>query len=361
MICFRVDASVQIGTGHVMRCLTLAEQLTAGGLACRFISRDLPGNLLGRIRERGFDAAVLPAPSTSDAGGAGNHRAWLGVDWRADAAQTADVLARSGASLLVVDHYGLDREWEDSARDGIGVFVIDDLANRAHACELLLDQNAGRSVAHYAALVPAGCKVLAGPDHALLRPEFAAGRARSLERRESGELAALLVTMGGVDSANATGLALDALAHSLLPRSSRITVVMGSGAPALAQVRERASRMPWPTDVRVDIDDMALQMAASDLAVGAAGVAALERCSLGLPTLQVVLADNQRPGAEALAAAGAAFPLGEPADIAATLPRAIEAWRGSDALRRAGRAAAGLVDGLGTSRVANAIRATYAL
>jgi len=301
-ISFRTDASLQMGSGHVMRCLTLADALKAQGAQCHFISREHSGNLLEVIRQRGHGVTGLPAPLSqpSDAADAIPtlaHADWLGCDWQTDAQQTRTILSTLQPNWLVVDHYALDQRWEFAMQPYCQkLMVIDDLADRTHYCDLLLDQNLGRQPEDYVNLVPTTCQVFTGPRYALLRPEFAALRDYSLKRRANSQhkqIRQLLITMGGVDMPNATGQVLQALKTSSLPADCHITVVMGSTAPWLAQVRELAEKMPWPTSVLVNINNMAQCMADSDLAIGAAGSTSWERCCLGLPSMLVILADNQ--------------------------------------------------------------------
>ena len=184
--------------------------------------------------------------------------------------------------------------------------VIDDLADRPHACDLLLDQTFGRDAADYRPLVPADCRLLCGSQYALLRPEFAALRPYSLQRRARPALRELLITMGGVDKDNATSQVLQALRTCPLPAECRITVVMGATAPWLGEVRTQAQGMPWQTGVLAGVSDMAQLMADSDLAIGAAGATSWERCCLGVPTIMLVLADNQRKVAQGLEQSGGA-------------------------------------------------------
>lgn len=311
-VVFRTDASLDIGTGHVMRCLTLADALREHGANCRFVCRAQPGDLIDLIRQRGYDVYVLPfieELATSDSARDESppaHASWLGTDWITDAKLTLSALSGTRIDWLIVDHYALDARWEQTLRSACcHLMVIDDLADRPHECELLLDQNLGRTSANYADLVSIGCTILAGPKYALLRPEFAALRQESLGRRATPQLKHLLITMGGVDRGNATGQVLDALKDCPLPVDCRITVVMGPHAPWLTQVREQAAQLPWSIKVLVNVSDMAKLMTDSDLAIGAAGSTSWERCCLGLPSILVVLAENQLPIAKALDAAGA--------------------------------------------------------
>jgi UDP-2,4-diacetamido-2,4,6-trideoxy-beta-L-altropyranose hydrolase len=367
---FRVDASLQIGSGHVMRCLTLAEGLRTQGAQCHFISRAQPGHLLQLIQDRGFVLTTLSENTPMPPGHLDNgnrlakdpaHAEWLGCDWQTDAAHTRATLSEVQPDWLVVDHYALDQRWEHALQPNCRkLMVIDDLADRPHQCDLLLDQNLGRKAGDYTNLVPPGSKLLVSPQYALLRPEFAASRSYSLQRRLQPVLKNILITMGGVDQPNATGRVLQTLKRCILPEGCRIGVVMGAHAPWLTQVQALAQDMPWPTQVFVNINDMAQCMADSDLAIGAAGGTSWERCCLGLPSLMIVLADNQKSGAQALQEAKAAHLLGDLTDIEMKLPLAIQkltyAHTSQHMLREMSAAAAGLTDGLGLHQVLKTIQ-----
>jgi UDP-2,4-diacetamido-2,4,6-trideoxy-beta-L-altropyranose hydrolase len=326
-VVFRADASVQIGTGHVMRCLTLADALRARGAECLFVTRALPGHLGGVIEERGFELTLL-APPAQDAdviAGPPAHAAWAGVSWQHDMAETRDAIAQ--ADWLVLDHYAFDGRWQQGLRDRVDrIMVIDDLADRPHRAALLLDQNLGRAASDYDGLVPEDCRRLIGQRYALLRPEFALLRETALAQRKARGLRHLMISMGGTDVGNATSIVLRALSGAELPRDIRLSVVMGSSAPTLARVRELAAQMPWPTEVLVDVRDMAALMADADLAIGAGGGTTWERCCLGLPSIIVETAENQAHSVAAMVAAGAALGTGLQAD-AGFVDRLLEAVR----------------------------------
>ena len=246
-IAFRVDASLQIGTGHVMRCLTLADALAAQGADCLFICREHQGNLIEHIRNKGYCVHALPVlPSVCASSLAINtvsdeqslaHSHWLGATQVEDAAACAAILAGVKPDWLIVDHYALDARWELALKSHYRkLMVIDDLADRPHLCDLLLDQTFGRDAEDYHELVPAISRLLCGSRYALLRPEFAALRDYSLQRRANPQLRQLLITMGGVDKDNATGQVLEALRGCALPAQCHITVVMGTTAPWLDEV-----------------------------------------------------------------------------------------------------------------------------
>jgi UDP-2,4-diacetamido-2,4,6-trideoxy-beta-L-altropyranose hydrolase len=361
-VAFRTDASLQIGTGHVMRCLTLADSLQASGAQCHFICREHPGNLTEQIRQRGFTATALPAGSEdvviNDSADVEqtNYAAWLGADWATDAVQTKISAGETAVDWLVVDHYALDARWEQTLRPMCRkLMVIDDLADRSHDCDLLLDQNLGRDARDYSGLVPQRGTILAGPRYALLRPEFAALRDYSLHRRAIPQLKHLLIAMGGVDQTDATGRVLEVLRDCAFHEDTCITVVMGPHAPWLERVQLLAAQMPQPTEVKVNVNNMAQLMADSDLAIGAAGSTSWERCCLGLPTLIVVLAENQRNSAAALEHSGGAKVLGGLDDIPRTLRSMFSLLATSDALRQLSQASCLITDGQGASRVRQAL------
>ena len=358
-IVFRTDASIQIGTGHVMRCLTLADLLKSNGIECHFICRQHPGHLMDLISSKGHIVHSLPYSSSNAAllhesdDAQLEHATWLATSQNEDADMCIKILRTIQPQWLIVDHYALDARWEVAIKPYCRkLMVIDDLADRLHDCDLLLDQNIGRTAFDYNDLVPCGCSVLAGPKYAMMRPEFAALRSYSLQRRSIPQFRHLLISMGGVDRDNSTGKVLAALNHSSLPNDCSISVVMGTTAPWMNEVREFAKQMPWSTEVRVGISDMAKLMADSDLAIGAAGVTSWERCCLGLPTLMLVLAENQRMVALGLERAGAAKVLQGLDDIHESIPRYLGDLVSSPLQRTAmSHIAAGIVDGSGTASV----------
>lgn len=359
-IVFRTDASLQIGTGHVMRSLTLADSLRAAGAKCHFICRKQQGNLIAQIHQHGFTVSILPPATealiTSELAveAQSNYAAWLGVDWSTDAAQTKASIGTTAVDWLIVDHYSIDARWEKTLRPLCRkLMVIDDLADRPHDCDLLLDQNLGRDVAHYSPLVPEGCTILAGTKYALLRPEFAALRDDSLRRRKTPRLKHLLITMGGVDQADATGKVLEALKDCPLPDYMHITVVMGPHAPWLDRVQTLAKQMPQPTTVKINVNNMAQLMADSDLAIGAAGGSSWERCCLGLPTLIVVLAENQRSGAMALEQSGSVMLFDSVDAIPRNLRSMLSLLITTDSLNQLSKKSCLVTDGQGVSRLKN--------
>lgn len=374
-IAFRTDASLQIGSGHVMRCLTLADGLKARGAECHFISREHQGNLIEIIRKRGYPVSCLTTATRTQEESSlflaqpklltleePVHASWLASTWQVDAEETKNILIKLQPDWLIVDHYGLEQRWEEDLRPYCQqLMVIDDLADRSHHCSLLLDQNLGRRSQDYANLVPRQCQLLIGPQYSLLRPEFMSLRSFSLQRREvQSTIQRLFISLGGVDQPNATGEILKTLRICPLPRDCHITVVMGLTAPWLENVQKIAADMPWITEVIVNVSDMARRMAESDLAIGAAGSTSWERCCLGLPTLTVVLAENQRTAAEALEAAQATRLIGGVNDISKQLPLLLNEMISTDWNSRMSIAAAAICEGKGVEKVLRAIGSLYA-
>src|SRR5690606_18254179 len=235
---FRVDSSIQVGTGHVMRCLTLADELRRHGHECWFICREHQGHLGDLIMSRGHKLTLLSNPVEVLTAGNGSspddYAAWLGVGWQDDAKQTLNAIKGQSADWLIVDHYSLDAKWEKAVSSQVrNIMVIDDLANRSHQCSILLDQNLGREEKDYDGLVPSDCDRLLGPRYALLRSEFTKFRPVSLNRRINPRLKRILISLGGVDRTNVTGRVLEALQTSDLPHTTRLDVIMGASAPHL--------------------------------------------------------------------------------------------------------------------------------
>jgi UDP-2,4-diacetamido-2,4,6-trideoxy-beta-L-altropyranose hydrolase len=364
-IVFRVDASLQIGSGHIMRCLTLADALSRRGATCSFICRPHKGHLLALIAERGHRAsalAELPTGKKLNLKGAA-HADWLGTDIVIDAQDTQQELNNLASGKLVdwlvIDHYALDKRWEIALKaKSKRIMVIDDLADRSHSCDLLLDQTFGRQAADYIPLVSDGCELLCGSQYALLRPEFAALRQYSLTRRSRPALKELLITMGGVDKDNITGAVLRRLKQSSLPEACRITVVAGQTSPWLTDIQNLAAEMPWPTRVLVGVTDMAQLMSDSDFAIGAAGATSWERCCLGLPSIMLVVADNQLQVAKGLEEVGAAMLC----KSVSRLPKQLELLLGKHCvetrkLTSISRAAIKVTDGLGVNFVVEMMEA----
>lgn len=353
-VVFRVDASVEMGLGHLTRCVTLANALAQSGMRACFLMRSHAAGLAHLVESQGHAVRFLADPiervEADDRGGP--HAHWLPTNWQQDANQACRALDEIGpVEWLVVDHYALDARWERACRrDGMHILAIDDLADRPHDCEILLDQNLVLEMeARYRNRVPAACVQLLGPRYALLRPEFAAQRVLLTQR--NGAIGRILICFGGSDPTDETAKALEAIASLAMSRLA-VDAVIGPSNPHATSVDALCQRMANVTLHR-GANNIAELMRRADLSIGAGGVMSWERCCLGLPVIAVSIASNQVGALEALAAEQAAVYLG-PADTVTEviLAEAISALLDDVVRTKAlGQAAAALVDGQGACRV----------
>ena len=293
-IVIRTDASYSIGTGHVIRCLTLADALTRKGANVSFICREHDGHLCNLIEERGYTVHRLQKPEdTVHENSELAHAAWLGASWKQDVDQTSECIKglKSKPDWLVVDHYGIDSQWEQCLRPQVSrILVIDDLADRDHDCDVLLDQNLVADMStRYFTRVPKNCTCLLGPDYALLQPIYADLHDRIPPRE--GPVRRILISFGGTDSDNLTGRALEAFI-SLNRPDIEVDVVITIGNQYTASLQKLAAIYP-NIHLHSNLPTLAPLIAAADLAIGAAGTTSWERLCLGLPALVVTLAENQ--------------------------------------------------------------------
>jgi UDP-2,4-diacetamido-2,4,6-trideoxy-beta-L-altropyranose hydrolase len=291
-----------------MRCLSFADHLTALGGSATFVSLSMPASYREALDNRHHCLLELAGGTGSKSHPTGPnlaHAAWLPWSQHEDAERCSNLVKGKRFTWLIVDHYALASDWEIAMRQlAHRLMVIDDLADRDHCCDLLLDQNFGRKTSHYESRVPPNCRLLLGPQYALLRPEFGERRGAALARRRLTVAPSLLVSLGGVDKDNYTTRVLHSLAGANLPRDTSIVVVLGAEAPHIAEVKAEAARSPWRTEVIVNATDVARLMSEATWAIGAAGTSLWERCCLGLPTLTLVVADNQLAAARALSEEG---------------------------------------------------------
>ena len=328
----RADSGAVIGIGHVARCLTLAQQLAGQGAALTFACRDVPGHQMARIAAEGHEVLALPAEAD-------------------DEIAALAVLLPAGTLFDwgIVDHYGLDVRWESAARQWARrVMVIDDLADRAHDCDLLLDQNFTASAALYQPLLPSACRLLAGPRYALLRPAFCQGRAAQADTARR-----VLVSFGGFDQA---GMTLKTLQALLAIDDIQVQCIAGQSSPDLPVLQALVGQRPGWTLLPF-VEDLPQRMAQATLFVGAGGGTTWERAALGVPSLCVSVADNQVANAEALARAGVHLYLGAAGQVdVEALRQAIALLLDNLPLREQFTARSReLVDGLGARRVAVAL------
>jgi UDP-2,4-diacetamido-2,4,6-trideoxy-beta-L-altropyranose hydrolase len=352
-IAVRTDASRRIGTGHLRRCLSLAQALRGEGAQVRFVCREHDG--ISRIAaEDGEAVAWLPhadgyAPRPDDPA----HADWAECSWQDDADETIAALRDLRPDWVLVDHYAFDARWHERVASALAcrIAVIDDLADRPLACALLIDQNLHPDhAAKYAAQLQAPSRILGGPRYALLAPRYrTAARYRFRRRVQS-----IGIFMGGGDPKDFSSRVLLAC-REVAGFTGDIELVSSSRNPSFDRHRELAQR--WPnTCVLYDEPDLTGFFARHDLQIGSGGIAAWERCVLGAPTLALQIASNQLAVLPELANAGAIEWLdvddaGEQ-EIGQAVKSLIDAPRRRLALVRATR---GLVDGMGCARVAAAL------
>lgn len=340
----RVDASPKIGGGHLARCLALAHAFELVGytphFACRAGSLDTLPELLA------VGSTTLELKSTDEIDQIVQR--WAGT-----------------FQFVVVDHYGLDASFERRLSEiAERVVAIDDAPNRSHTCDTLLDQTHGRKSYEYESLVPSGCQLLVGSRFALLRAEFSNKRAAALERRRrEPRCERILVALGASDTADSTVSALEAITEAEVAPSVIVDIALGAGVSRLDLVRTAAERLPCSYALHVGTQDMAELMVHADVAIGAAGSSAWERCCLGLPTIMMVIADNQATIADRLDRAGAAISTGLFARGGRErVVRAITSLM-NDSQRRLEitDAAAGICDGDGAKRTVEALLGNIAV
>lgn len=347
-IALRVDASIQIGTGHFMRCLTLADGLKRGGAQIRFVSRHMPEHLRRMLVGKEHEFIPIessPSVSPDDL----SHAHWLGTSQQADAHDTIQALSDQAWDWLVVDHYALDIRWESLLRATVKkVMVIDDIADRQHNCDVLLDQNLYADMeTRYTGNVPPYCRLLLGPRYALLREEFY--QLRKQVTRRNGLVRRVLVFFGGVDDDNFTGRTIEALSRLNIDGLC-VDVVIGAQHPQREHIESACAKLGCVCHVQTS--RMAELMAAADLAIGAGGSASWERCCLGLPALTFSIAKNQSPLVEEAALRGLLYAPLSLSGIAPSIELHVQALIDNPRLLRL-ISLRGLeaVDGLGVKRV----------
>lgn len=358
-VIFRTDASLVMGQGHVMRCLTLAGALRAQGITSTFVCREHQGNLCDFIEDNKFAVCRLPPGKTRVASESTlQHDAWLGATWAEDAMQTSAAIVSNGMSptWLIVDHYALDARWESALRPLVThIMAIDDIADRHHTADLLLDQNFYPDMGQrYAELLNVNCIQLLGPIYALLRNEFM--ELRQHLRSRDGIVKQGMVFFGGSDTTNETGKALQAIA--LLKRPDiGFDIVIGTANPHKVALTEQCAKLA-NARLYCQVSNMAQLMHSADLALGAGGTATWERCALGLPALVLSIADNQIAIAEGVDRLKAQRYLGAASAVSAraladAMSQAIEDPR---MLEQMTNKALALVDSHGAQRVVTALK-----
>jgi len=334
-IVFRVDSSNKMGTGHLMRCLTLADELKRQNHKVTFICRILAGNLIDLIKQKSYKVINLPSDKSFQSNTL--YLDWLSATQGQDAQQTIQSMP-DNIGLLVVDSYALDKEWHQKLRPLTKkIMVIDDLADRNFDCDMLLNQNLGSKEEDYQGKVPDDCQLLLGCKYALLRPEFSKLRDQALEKRKNTkEIKNILVSMGCNNN-----ITYDILQQ--LDDRFNVVVVLGESSPHNKIIQNYAQGKN--IKVIVKAKNMAELMLAAELSIGAGGSTSWERCCLGLPTILYMTADNQREVVKNLEQLGAVI-------IAKTLKDDLQVLMSNFGLwETMSERAQAICDGLGVKRI----------
>ena len=355
-IAFRADASTQIGVGHVMRCLTLANALQKRDVQTIFVCRHLPQYLESILTASGNQVLRLKSAPNGEILDDLPQSKLLGVSQQQDATETIAAIAKTKLDWIVVDHYGIDARWETSLRAKVSrIMVIDDTADRMHDCDVLLDQNFYLNAdTRYVGKVPPACMVLLGPRYALLRDEFRVWRTKINPR--TGPVKRILVFFGGMDAENHTGRTIEILSQICGPEIA-VDVVIGAEHSEREQIESLCMQSQFRC--HVETSRMAELMANADFCIGAGGSATWERMALGLPTLAKCIAQNQRQLIEDCATKGFLIAAGSMLEDALTVATKICAILAQDELLVSiSQKCMELVDGRGTLRVLRALNCT---
>ncbi|MGL5335668.1 MAG: UDP-2,4-diacetamido-2,4,6-trideoxy-beta-L-altropyranose hydrolase [Enterovibrio sp.] len=279
----RVDSSDVIGTGHVMRCLVLAKELTKSDCMVSFICRNHHGNLIALIKAKGFLVYTLESKQPIDT----HYESWIGDDWQSDACETINILTKNDADIIIVDHYGIDQRWQNKVKAAVNkLIVIDDLANRAHVCDLLVDQNIWPDqLDRYQKLVPKNCRCLLGPKYALLRSDFASYRAQKIKKEQR-----VVAFFGGGDP---TGECVKLLSAALDMPPLPFDLIIVHGSSVISKELRDLAALRNELIIADRLPNYDLVLASAKYAFGASGSSNWERFCLGTPTSLVCVADNQ--------------------------------------------------------------------
>lgn len=316
VIVFRVDSSTVIGSGHLMRCLTLAKQMEKeDNSEIFFICRDLSGNMSSLVVKHGFQLILLPPKKYSKR--LDGYLEWLTVSQEEDAEDTINAIRTNESlgniSMIVVDSYAIDITWERALRPYTKkIYVIDDLANRKHDCDIFLDQDYYSDKASYHSLVPSGCKMLLGHQYAPLRDEFY--EAKKILRKRTGIIKNVLIFYGGSDITDETVKTIMAIDPLVKKYDLSVHVVVGENNKSQKKIKricEKTSNYKYYCRV----NNMAQLMSLADISFSAGGITMWECNYLELPVLVTAVSDNQIKICEECSKQGIIDYLGESANV----------------------------------------------
>lgn len=323
---FRADASSEIGWGHVRRCAAIACVLKGLGWQC-CLATIADNSKLKFLPSGHFDKIKVIS-------GVNDETSIIRDFWT------------DGCQLLIIDHYDRDQFFENSLCGWAEkIIVIEDLEGRVHNCDVLLDTSPGRHSECYSDRIPPNSLLLLGPLYAPLMPYFSALRPNVVPRIYSAPAKRILVSLGATNPDGLLDKVLDAIEGSQL--SLFPDLILAYQTPEINHLIERVRKLGGKT--YFGVDNVAPLMVEADFAIGAGGISAWERCVLGLPTLIIIIAENQRSNCEALEKLGAAQIVRPQVDL---LIDAISKLASDPlALEQMSRVAALQSDGLGARRV----------
>lgn len=291
-IVFRVDASKQIGTGHLIRCVTLAKELERIGARCSFLCKEHEDNLFDYVLENRFELKILKKQKNSyfdmKSKDDLNHSDWLGSSQVDDAQQSIQLMQTSDPDWLIIDHYGIDYRWQELLRPHCKkILVIDDLADRKHTCDLLLDQNfVNNYLNRYDNLVKPTTAKLLGPKFALLQKDYSDFKNKVPKINNNVEN--ILVYFGGSDLHGLTESVVDALVE-ILENTVNVDIVVNQPSKSLLNKIHRKKNFNFYSNLTT----LAPLISKADLAIGAGGTTTWERCFMGTPSIVITTAENQ--------------------------------------------------------------------
>ena len=358
-IVFRVDSSNVIGSGHVVRCLTLADSLRKRtNSKIVFVCRNHLGHIGDEIISRGYDLKLLTKQHVKGGFKQKNicdYEEWLGNDWESDAEETISTFGSNKIDLLIVDHYGIDFYWHKKLQKYTKkLMVIDDLANRKYDCDILLDQTFNRYKDAYYSLVPKHCKILVNTKYALLRPEFYKNRDFAIKkRREPFNLQHILISVGGGDSDNLSGEILENILEIEWDYPIIITIVLGWNSKHKLSLEQIPHKKLIEVNILENISNISELMISADIAIGAGGATTWERCCVGLPSLVFITAKNQEESSLYLDSIGAIDVIKNMSEIKEKII-ALKQGRGVD-IGPMIRTSLSICDGVGSERVVDEI------
>ena len=354
VIAFRVDASEAIGSGHVMRCITLAlEFCKKVNAQIHFITREHVGHLNDFILSFGFQLHTLPMGTKKLEAHdkiTTQHEDWLGSTWQEDSELTKNLLLAISPNLLIVDHYAIDNRWERCVKTIYTetLCVLDDLADRSHDAHVLIDYTLGRHESHYVKLVSQNCKLLLGLSYAILRREFLPKVIT--KKRLVSDTVNILINMGGVDKNNVT-LEIIKLAQGFkTEKKIKLIVIVGNKYKEYDELQLYLSKQKFEYRLKKNTKSMVDYMNLSDFAISSIGTTTWELFSQGVPSILIPIANNQVPHAKQIQKNSLGFVILD--DFQNNLKTYAEKLISDSTSRHnLSRRTSELVDGLGAERV----------